>query len=81
VVTSAVPPAKDLGEIVARIRARGADFSARGLSRIGVFGSFALGDQTPDSDVDLLVEFSDKPSGFAWRGGQADLAGDSHAFP
>lgn len=65
-ISTAVPPARDLGEIAARIRARGADFSARGLPRIGVFGSFARGEQTPDSDVDLLAEFSDKPSGFEY---------------
>ena len=27
---------------------------------IGVFGSFASGNQRPDSDIDVLVEFSDK---------------------
>lgn len=37
------------------------DFS---VSRIGYFGSYALGNQEPDSDLDLLVEFS-KPIG--WR--------------
>lgn len=29
-----------------------------GVRRIGVFGSFARGDQTFASDVDLLVEFA-----------------------
>jgi predicted nucleotidyltransferase len=28
-----------------------------GISRIGLFGSFARGEQRNDSDVDLLVEF------------------------
>jgi len=27
--------------------------------RIGVFGSFARGDETPDSDVDIIVEFAE----------------------
>jgi predicted nucleotidyltransferase len=31
-----------------------------GVSRVGVFGSFARGDGTPESDLDLLVEFSDR---------------------
>ncbi len=34
---------------------RGAEY---GISRIAVFGSVARGDDTPESDVDLLVEFS-----------------------
>ncbi len=28
-----------------------------GVSRIGLFGSFVRGEQRPDSDIDLLVEF------------------------
>jgi len=27
------------------------------LSKIGIFGSFARGEQTADSDIDLIVEF------------------------
>jgi predicted nucleotidyltransferase len=30
---------------------------ALGVKRLGLFGSFARGEQRPDSDVDLLVEF------------------------
>ena len=33
------------------------------IHTIGVFGSWARGEQTPESDVDLLVTFS-KPVGF-----------------
>jgi predicted nucleotidyltransferase len=29
------------------------------VENIGVFGSFARGEQTPKSDVDILVEFSE----------------------
>ncbi|MDD5673114.1 MAG: nucleotidyltransferase family protein [Chitinivibrionales bacterium] len=32
-----------------------------GLSRIGLFGSFATGRQTDDSDVDLVLEFERTP--------------------
>ncbi len=28
-----------------------------GVKNIGLFGSFVRGDQTPDSDIDILVEF------------------------
>ena len=28
-----------------------------GIKRIGLFGSFVRGDQRPESDIDLLVEF------------------------
>ena len=31
--------------------------SASGVARLAVFGSVARGSDTPDSDVDLLVEF------------------------
>jgi predicted nucleotidyltransferase len=30
---------------------------ALGVSRIGLFGSFVRGEQHPDSDIDLLVDF------------------------
>jgi len=30
--------------------------------KIGVFGSFARGEKTPDSDIDVLVEFEKSPS-------------------
>jgi uncharacterized protein len=28
-----------------------------GVKRIGLFGSFVRGEQNPDSDIDLLIEF------------------------
>jgi len=34
-----------------------------GVERLGLFGSFSRNEQTPDSDIDLLVEFT-KPVGF-----------------
>lgn len=35
------------------------------ISYCGVFGSFARGEATEESDIDLLVKFS-KPKGFNW---------------
>jgi predicted nucleotidyltransferase len=34
------------------------------VKRIGLFGSYARGQQRPDSDVDLLVDFSRTPGLF-----------------
>jgi len=57
---AAVTPVRDLGEVVARIRAHGPELAARyGVTHIDVFGSFARGEQRPDSDVDLIVEVAE----------------------
>lgn len=57
-------PVRDLGEVAARVRAHGSDLSERwGITRIGVFGSFASGEQTPTSDVELLVEMAGEGKG------------------
>lgn len=64
VAAGAITPVRDLGEIAARVREHGTEFAAHGVSRIGVFGSFVSGEQTPTSDVDLLVEYSERPEGF-----------------
>jgi hypothetical protein len=53
----AVRPVRDLGEVVARIRAHAPELHERfGVTHVAVFGSFARGEQRPDSDVDLIVE-------------------------
>lgn len=33
-----------------------------GVKKIGVFGSYVRGEESPDSDIDVLVEFSDRKS-------------------
>ena len=55
-----VAPVRDLGEVAARIRALDAQLRDYGLASIGVFGSFATGEQTSVSDVDLLVVIADR---------------------
>lgn len=53
-------PVRDLGEVIARIRAHADELHERfGVTRIDVFGSFARGEQTPESDVDLIVEVAE----------------------
>ena len=54
------PPVRELGDIVARVRSHGVELrDGYGVSKLGVFGSFADARQTEDSDVDCLVEFDD----------------------
>ena len=36
------------------------------INKLGMFGSYVRGDQTPDSDLDLLVTFVQKPSLFTF---------------
>lgn len=47
------------------------------VKRIAVFGSFARGEETPESDIDLLVELKAPgqrpPLGLRWFGLEEDL--------
>jgi predicted nucleotidyltransferase len=43
--------------ILSEIRAHREEIKAAGVRRLGVFGSFVRGEQTPESDLDVLVEF------------------------
>ena len=56
----AIAPVRDLGEVVARIRSLDAQLREYGLASVAVFGSFATGEQTTESDVDLLVAIGDR---------------------
>jgi hypothetical protein len=44
-------------DILMILRQNQGRLKALGISRIGLFGSFVRGEQHPDSDIDLLVEF------------------------
>jgi predicted nucleotidyltransferase len=44
-------------DIFRRIRENHRAIRSLGVRRIGLFGSFVKGEQRPDSDVDLLVDF------------------------
>lgn len=45
---------QDILDVLARQQSR---LRGLGVRRVGLFGSFVRGDQRPDSDIDLLVEF------------------------
>jgi predicted nucleotidyltransferase len=44
-------------DVLGRIRAHGGKIRALGVEALGLFGSFVRGEQSPESDVDLLVRF------------------------
>ena len=44
-------------EIIAKLRENEAALRARGVSHAALFGSRARGDDRPDSDIDIMVEF------------------------
>ena len=39
------------------IEAHASEFRALGARRIGIFGSFSRGEERPDSDIDVYLEF------------------------
>ena len=58
---------QDLHTIRARLREALPDLRERYcVERLGIFGSYVRGEETPDSDLDLLVTFSEKPDLFAY---------------
>jgi predicted nucleotidyltransferase len=60
----AVTPSTSRSEVVARLRQHYPDLASQfKLSSLALFGSFARDEQTPASDVDLLVSFAE-PIGF-----------------
>ncbi len=44
-------------DILATLEQNRSRLRALGVKKIGLFGSFVRGEQRPDSDIDLLVEF------------------------
>jgi hypothetical protein len=45
-----------------------------GVETLGIFGSYVRGEQSKDSDLDVLVEFSTVPSLFEFVGLKLELA-------
>lgn len=60
-------------KIFAQLRALKPVLSARGVTRLRVFGSVARGEAGPDSDVDLIVDFFKKPDLFAFSELRLDM--------
>lgn len=50
-------PAESKDTIIQRILAQRQRLASLGVRSIGLFGSFVRGEQTAESDVDILVEF------------------------
>lgn len=44
-------------EVISTLRAHEPELKAAGIVRLAVFGSVARGDNSPESDVDLLADF------------------------
>ena len=63
-------------EIIARLKEMEPQLRARGITRLQIFGSRARGDERPDSDLDLLIEYAPPPnvSGFDFFGIGPDLS-------
>ena len=49
----------EAAEVIAILRAHEAELKAAGIVHLSLFGSTARGDQTPESDVDLMIEYED----------------------
>ena len=65
----------DLGQILHCLRDAKPDLMRRyPLRSLGVFGSYARGEQRGDSDVDLLVELGDDMDLLAYAGLQQELS-------
>ncbi len=47
-----------------RIMAAREELIALGVTSVGLFGSFVFGKQTPESDIDVLVEFAPEKHSF-----------------
>jgi uncharacterized protein len=64
---------RTLDEALRRLRASRAELERAGVRHVAVFGSFARGDDRPDSDIDLLVSLhSDARIGLFGYGRIAD---------
>jgi len=59
-----IQPVQNKEAAVQRIQSARQKLVSLGVKRIGLFGSFVTGRQTPDSDIDVLVEFEPENHSF-----------------
>jgi predicted nucleotidyltransferase len=70
----ALPPEWEVSRLAQRLREILPEFRARyHIDSICLFGSYVRNEQRPDSDLDLLVKFSETPSLLGLVGAQQDL--------
>jgi predicted nucleotidyltransferase len=50
--------------VLTTIEEHGAELSAFGVRRLGLFGSYVRGEASPDSDIDVLVDFEENSKTF-----------------
>lgn len=49
-------------EIISRLTAEKSNlFDKYKVTKLGIFGSFARGEEKPESDIDIIIEFSETP--------------------
>lgn len=65
---------KNKQEVIEIIKNNTDEFSRFGVNRIGIFGSYLSDNSSPESDVDLLVEFKQGQKNFQNFMGTANLA-------
>lgn len=66
-------------EIIKKIRENRENLKKYGVKRIGLFGSYANGEQRKDSDIDLVIEFDPKRFGKDFKG-LYDAFGDISSY-
>jgi predicted nucleotidyltransferase len=71
--TNMVTPVREKQDLLKRLTDESARIKARGVRRLGLFGSFVRDEQGPRSDVDVLVEFQPGQKTFDNFMGLADL--------
>lgn len=71
-LTTETPP-PSLGVVIKRLRANRDKLTDKGLLNVAVFGSVARGEESPGSDIDLMVKVAEDMSAFRLAGLQSDL--------